>query len=131
MNQNLLVLVGVMVAVGILSALITWFRAEKMSPTSDLASKGLVAVQKSNVVFFGIFMPVLVAAIGFFVYRGMVARSPETAQTAFMALALCVAAVFTILAALVFKMRGFAEFVMLHVIYAAGFGWIYPMLLAR
>ena len=76
MNKDLLVLIGVMVAVGILSALITWFRAEKMSPASDLASKGLVAVQKNNVVFFGIFMPILVAAIGFFIYRGMLARSP-------------------------------------------------------
>ena len=34
----------------------------------------------------------------------------------------------TILAAVVFKMRGFVEFTVLHVAYVAALGWIMPML---
>jgi hypothetical protein len=37
----------------------------------------------------------------------------------------------SIMAAVVFKMRGFVEFTALHVLYVAGFGWIIPMLWAR
>jgi hypothetical protein len=39
------------------------------------------------------------------------------------------ALVFTVLAAIVFRMRGFAEFTALHVVYTVGFGWVMPRLL--
>jgi hypothetical protein len=129
MSKNTLILISVMVAIGIISALLTYFRTEKMASPADIASRGLAAVQKGNVIFFGLFMPVLVGPIAFYGYRSMLARSPDGAQTAYLLLAVGIAFVFTILAALVFKMRGFVEFTALHIFYVAGFGWIMPKFL--
>ena len=131
MNKNLLVLVGVMIVVGLISALLTYLRAEKMSPPADIASKGVAAVQKGNIIFFGVVMPLVVGIIAFFVYRGMLARSAGTAPTTFLFLAIGIAVVLSIMAALVFRMRGFVELSALHVLYVAGFGWIIPMLWAK
>lgn len=130
MSKNTFILIGVMVVIGLLSALLTFIRSERMAPPAELAAKGLAAIQKGNVIFFGIFMPVLVGSIAFFVYRGMLSRSPDTAQTTYLLLAAGIAIAFTILAAAVFRMRGFVEFTTLHVLYAAGFGWIMPKLLS-
>lgn len=130
MNKNLLVLIGVMVVVGLISALLTYLRAEKMSPLADITSKGVAAVQKGNIVFFGVVMPLAVGIIAFFVYRGMLARSAATAPTTFLFLSIGIAIVLSILAAVVFRMRGFVELTALHVLYVAGFGWIIPMLWA-
>jgi hypothetical protein len=131
MTKNLLVLIGMTVVVGLLSILLTYLRAERMSPVADLASKGVAAVRRGNVVFFGVVMPLLVAVIAFFVWRGMLARSPETANTAFLLLAVGIGVVLTVLAAVVFKMRGFFELTTLHVLYVAGFGWLIPLLWVR
>ena len=130
MTRNIVVLVVLMVIVGIISAVIAYIRAGSMSPLADLQSKGLASVQKSNIVFFGVFMPLLVGVIGFFVYRGMLARSPDTVHTSFLLLAVGIGIVLSIAAAIVFKMRGFAEFTVLHVVYIAAFGWVMPMLWA-
>jgi hypothetical protein len=131
MNRNLLLVIGMIVALGLISAVLTYFRSEKMTPPADLAAKGLAAAQRGNAVFFGVFMPVLVGVIAFFVYRGMLARSPDTVETSFLLLAIGVAVVLTIMAAVVFKMRALAEFTTLHILYVAGFGWLLPRLLAR
>jgi hypothetical protein len=130
MSKNVLTLVSVMIVVGLISALLTYLRTEKMAPPADLVSKGLAAVQRGNVIFFGLFMPLLVGPIAFFVYRNMLARSSGSAETTYLFLALGIALVFTVLAGLVFKMRGFVEFTALHVLYVAGFGWIMPKLLS-
>ena len=105
--------------------------AEKMSPLADIASKGVAAVQKGNIIFFGVVMPLVVGVIAFFVYRGMLARSADSAPTTFLILAVGIAVVLSIMAAMVFKMRGFVELTALHVLYVAGFGWIIPLLWAR
>ena len=131
MSKNFLVVVGVIVIVGFISALLTYFRSEKMASPTDVASKGLAAVQKGTLIFYGIFMPVLVGLISFYVYRGMLARNPETAQTIFLGLAAGLGIVLTILAAVVFKMRGFFEMTTLHILYVASFGWITPLLWVR
>ena len=131
MNKNLLVLIGVTVVVGLISAVLTYLRAEKMSPLADIASKGVAAVQKGNITFFGVAVPVVVGIIAFFVYRGMLARSAATAPTSFLLLSIGIAIVLSIMAAVVFKMRGFVELTALHVLYVAGFGWIVPMLWVR
>jgi type IV secretory pathway TrbL component len=65
-----------------------------------------------------------VGLISFFLYRFIQARSPDSAQTTFLFLAIGLVVVFTVLAAVVFKMRGFIEMTILHLVYAAGFGWI-------
>ena len=128
MSKNIFILVGVMAVVGLVSALLTYVRAEKMSPLIDIASKGLTAVQRGNLIFFGLFMPILVGPIAFFVYRNMLVRSSDSAQTMYLLLAAGIAIILTVLAAVVFKMRGFVEFTVLHVLYVAGFGWIMPRL---
>lgn len=128
MSKNIYLLIGVMVITGVVSALLTYIRTERMAPPADLVSKGLAALQKGNVIFYGLFMPLLVGSIAFYVYRGMLTRSPDTAQTMYLALAAGIAVVLTILAAVVFKMRGFVELTVLHLFYVAGFGWIMPKL---
>lgn len=129
MSRNTFILIGVMVVVGLISALLTYVRTEKMAAPTEIASKGLAAVQRGNLIFFGLFMPLLVGPIAFYVYRSMFARSPDGAQTGYLFLAVGIAIAFTILAAFVFKMRGFVELTALHVFYAAGFGWIMPKFL--
>ena len=131
MNKNWLILLGMIALVGFFSALFTYFRSERMASPADIASKGLAAVQKGNVIFYGIFMPVLVGAISYLVYRGLLARSPVTAQTTFLYLAVGIGVVLTILAAVVFKMRGFFEMTTLHLVYIVSFGWFTPLLWVR
>ena len=130
MSKNIFILIGVMVVVGVISAVLTYIRAEKMSPQADILQKGLAAVQNGNLIFFGLFVPILVGPIAYFVYGNMIVRSPDSAQITYLLLALGIGAVFTVLAALVFKMRGFVELTALHVLYIAGFGWIMPKLWA-
>ena len=131
MSKNWFVLFGVILAIGIVSALFTYVRSEKMAPTSEIASKGLAVVQRGNLIFYGIFMPVLVGLISFYVYRGMLVRFPANPQTVFLALAVGIGIVLTILAAVVFKMKGFFEMITLHILYVAGFGWLVPMFWVR
>jgi hypothetical protein len=130
-NKNLLIWIGILVVLGLISALITYIRALKMSRAADIAAKGVAAVQRSNLTFFGVFVPVLVGVIGYFVYRGMVTRVPQTVGASFLLLAVGIAVALTIAAAVVFKMRGFVEFTVLHILYVAGLAWLYPLLAAR
>jgi hypothetical protein len=130
MSRNFLILLGVMVALGFVSAVLTYLRAEKMSAPADILQKGLAAVQRGNMIFFGLFVPILVGPLAYYIYRSMLARSPDTAQTSYLLLAAGIGIVFTLLAALVFRMRGFVEFTVLHILYVAGFGWMMPRLWA-
>ena len=131
MNRNVLVALGIMVVLGVISAVLTYLRAEKMSPVSDIATKGLAAVQRGNLTFFGVFIPVLVGVCSFLAYRTLLARSPATAQTSYLLLAIGIGVALSIAAAVVFKMRGFVEFTVLHVIYIGGFGLVMPLLWVR
>jgi hypothetical protein len=128
MSRNILSLIGVMVVVGLVSAVLTYLRTEKMASPADLVEKGVAAIQRGNIIFFGLFVPILVGPIAYYVYRNLLARSPDTAQTSYLLLAMGLGIVFTVLAALVFKMRGFIELTALHVLYVTGFGWILPRL---
>jgi hypothetical protein len=128
MSKNIFILIGVMIVLGLISAVLTYLRTEKMAPPADITSKGLAVIQRGNVIFFGLFVPILVGPIAFYVYRSLFARSPDSAQTTYFLLAVGIGIVFTILAAAVFKMRGFVEFTVLHVLYITGFGWIMPRL---
>ncbi len=128
MFRNVVVLFGLIVVLGVISAVLTYVRAGNMSPLADIQSKGLAAVQKSNISFFGAMIPLLVGVITFFVYRSMLARSPATVHSSFLMLAIGVGIVLKVLAAAVFRMRGFAEFTVLHAAYVLALGWIMPML---
>jgi hypothetical protein len=129
MSKNFLTLILIVVAVGAISAIIAYFRAGSMASTTDIASKGLAAARRSSVIFYGLFMPVLVGIITFYVLRFMNARWPATAETSILWLAIVIALLFTVMAAVVFKMRGFAELTALHVLYVGSFGWLLPRLL--
>lgn len=128
MSKNIFILIGVMIVVGLISAVLTYIRSEKMSLPAEIASKGLAAIQRGNLIFFGLFVPILVGPIAYYVYRNLLARSPGTAPTTYLLLAVGIGIVFTVLAAVVFKMRGFVEFTALHVLYITGFGWVMPRL---
>jgi hypothetical protein len=129
MTKNILILILLIAAVGAISAAIAAVRAGTLTAPADLAAKGLAASRKSAAVFFGLFVPVVTGVIAFFVLRFLSARSPATYETSFLWLAIGVAVVFTGLAAVVFKMRGFVEFTAMHVLYVAAFGWLMPRLL--
>jgi hypothetical protein len=120
-----------MVVVALVSALLRFWRAESLSRPDEIASKGLAATRRERVIFYGVFLPVVVGLVSFFLYRFIQARSPDSAQTIFLFLAIGLVVVFTVLAAVVFKMKGFVELIVLHLVYAAGFGWLMPLLLAR
>jgi hypothetical protein len=129
MSKNILVLIGVIVAVGIVSAFISYFRTSSLSTPDEIAAKGFSAIRRDRVSFYAVFMPILVGVISFFVYRFMHTRGPASAESSFLFLAIGIAMLFTVLAAMVFKMRGFVELTTLHILYAAGFGWAMPKLL--
>lgn len=80
-------------------------------------------------IFFGVVLPLVVSPIAFFVYRAMQARMPDSVGITYLLLAAGIAIAFTLLAAVVFKMRGFVEFTALHVFYVVGLGWIMPRFL--
>lgn len=131
MSKEVLTLIGVVVVIGVISAVLTYWRAESIASPSDLIARGLATVRRDTVGFYALFLPVVVGVISFLVFRALHTQSPETSQTTFLLLAVVIAVTFTVLAALVFKMRGFFELLFLHVVYAAGFGWIMPVLLTR
>lgn len=131
MSKNLLVLGGVTIFLAVTSALITYFRAETMSPVNDITTKGLAAIQRGNILFFGVFMPLITGLISYRVWLNMQANYGVAAQTKYLLLAILLGVIFSIMAALVFKMRGFWEFLILHVIYVIGLGWVMPLLILK
>jgi hypothetical protein len=130
MSKNFLTLLAIIAAIGVVSAILVYIRAGSLTSPADIAAKGLAAVRRSSVLFYGLFMPILVGVITFYVLRFMNARWPATAETNILWLAIGVAVVFTVMAAVVFKMRGFAELTALHVLYVGSFGWLLPRLVA-
>ena len=131
MSDNMQALVGVIVVIAVLSALLVAWRAESMANTDDLARRGVGPVRRDAVLFYGLFLPIVVGVITYYVYRWMDGRWPDSAQLYVLLLAVVIAVVFTVMAAVVFKMRGFAEFVALHILYVVGFGAVLPRLLFR
>jgi uncharacterized membrane protein YeaQ/YmgE (transglycosylase-associated protein family) len=129
MSKNYFVLIGIIIVIAIISAIITYFRTSSFSTSEEIAAKGFAAIRRDRVSFYGVFMPILVGIISYFVYRFIYARWPDSAEMVFLFLAIGIAVLFTVLAAVVFKMRGFVELTVLHILYAAGFGWVMPKLL--
>lgn len=78
---------------------------------------------------YGVFMPFLVGLISFYVFRFMNTRWPASAETSLLWLAIGIAVLFTVMAAVIFKMRGFVELTFLHILYVASFGWLMPKLI--
>jgi hypothetical protein len=129
MSRPITVLVVMMIGIGLVSGLFGYWRAQSFSSPDELATKALSTIRRDRLIFYGLFMPVLVGIISYFVYNWMKARWSGSGESAFLVLAIATALVLTVLAAVVFRMRGFAEFTALHVLYTVGFGWIMPRLL--
>ncbi len=131
MSDNMQALIGVIVVIAALSALLVAWRAESMAQESDLQNRGLGPVRRDAVLFYGIALPIVVGVITYYVYRWMNGRWPDDAQTYILLLAVLIAVIFTGMAAVVFKMRGLVEFVILHILYVIGFGAVLPRLLFK
>lgn len=131
MSRDALSLVGVIFVIAVVSGVLTYLRAGTIASPGDLAARGLATVQRDTVGFYVLFLPVVVGIISFVVFHALYTQSPDSSQTTFLLLAVVIAIAFTVLAAVIFKMRGFIELLLLHVLYVAGFGWIMPMLLTR
>lgn len=131
MSKNLLVSGTIILTLGVLSAILTYFRAFAMSPTNDIATKGLTAIQRGNVLFFGLFIPLVTGWISYRVWISMQTKYGTLAQSKYLILAIIIGVIFSIMAAVVFKMRGFWEFFILHVIYVIGLGWMMPLLIMK
>ena len=130
MSKNILVLVWVMLGISVGSALLTYWRAASMASPAKVASQGLPALRRGNLIFYGVFNPLLFGLTSYYLYGYLLGHWPATAQAVLLSLAIATGVIFTILAAVVFKMRGFIELLVLHVIYILGFGWLMPWLLA-
>jgi hypothetical protein len=128
-SKSIIVLLILIIGIGLVSGLLGYWRAQSFSTPDELATKGLAMIRRERLIFYGLFIPVLVGIISYFVYRWMTARWSGTGESAFLLLAVAMALVFTALAAVVFRMRGFAEFTALHLLYTVGFGWIMPRFL--
>jgi hypothetical protein len=129
MFRNIIVLIGIVVMVGIVSGALAYWRASVLAAPADVEAKGLPAMRRQTAIFYGVFVPILVGVIAFFLYRFVNARWPATAETTFLIIIIAIAAIFEVMAAIVFKMRGLAEFTVFHILYAFSFGWLMPRLL--
>jgi hypothetical protein len=122
MGKSMIVLVVIMLGIGLVSGLLTYWRAPSLATPDALVAKGLAIIRRERVTFYGLFLPVLVGTIAYFVYCWMSARWPSPGDHAFWVLALVVALGFTLLAALVFRLRGFVEMTALHAATSQGSG---------
>ena len=131
MLQNLINSLAVSIPVGILTGVIVFIRGEQFVDAAQVAAKGLAAARLQ--VALGYFIGAVVfGAIAVFTFQWMAGRWPENYKDLFLKLAIGLGIFFTVLAIVVcplIKLNRIPEFTIMHVFYAAGFGWIMPMLL--
>lgn len=125
MPRSLGSVVIVIVAVALVSGVYAYWRAGALVSPQTIAEKGLAVARRDNAIFYAL-VSIVIGAIGFFVFRGMLRSAPEAAQGRFLLLAAGIGAVFEIIAAIVFKMRGIVDFTVLHLLHIAGYGWLLP-----
>jgi hypothetical protein len=125
MPKSLLSVAALIMALTFVSAVYTYFRAGVIASPDQIASNGLPAASRDTAVFYA-FVAILVGVIGFFVFRGMLNTSPDSAPRNFLFLAIGIGIVFEIMGAAVFKMRGLADLTLLHILHIAGYGWLLP-----
>jgi hypothetical protein len=130
MSESLVIPIILALALSIVSAGYTYFRARVLASADQITAKGLAAASRDTAVFYA-GVSVVVGVIGFFVFRGMFNASPGEAQRNFLLLALGIGVVLEIMAAVVFKMRGIMDLTLLHVVHIVGYGWLMPLLLVR
>jgi hypothetical protein len=67
MGKSMIVLVVIMLGIGLVSGLLTDWRAPSLATPDELGAKGLTIIRRERVTFYGIFLPVLVGIIPYFV----------------------------------------------------------------
>jgi hypothetical protein len=129
MPKNVIVVIGIILALGIVSGFLAYLRASVLASPADLEAKGLQAVRKQTTIFYAVYVPILAGVIAYFLYRFVSTRWPATAESTFLIIVIAIAVIFEIMAAIVFKMKGLVEFTILHILYAFSLGWLMPRLL--
>lgn len=112
----------------VISAVYAYFRAQSFGSLDVIAAKGIEAARRHNAIFYAA-VSVVVGVIGFFALRYLIGRGADAADAQYLYLAIGIGVVLEVLAAIVFKMRGLADFTFLHLAYVAGYGWLYPLAL--
>lgn len=110
------------------SAAYAYVRTQSFGSLDVIGAKGIEAARRDNAVFYAA-VSLVVGVIGFFILRYLIGRSPEVANAQYLYAAIGIGVVLEVLAAIVFKMRGLADFTVLHLAYIAGYGWLFPLAL--
>jgi len=131
MLQNIINSLVVSIPVGILTGIIVFIRAEQFVDAAQVAAKGLAAARLQAAL--GYFIGAVVfGAIAVFAFQWIANRWPTDYQDLFLKIAIGLGIFFSILAVVVcpmIKLNRVPEFIVMHVIWAGGFGWLMPMLL--
>ncbi len=131
MLQNILNSLVVSIPVGILTGIIVFIRGEQFVEAAQVAAKGFAAARLQ--VALGYFIGAVVfGAIAVFAFQWIASRWPADYRSLFLKIAIGLGIFFSILAVVVcplIKLNRVPEFIVMHVIWAGGFGWLMPMLL--
>ena len=126
MSTSLVRLVVLILAVTLLSGVYAYFRASTLTTLDQLAAKGLDRARWDTAVFFG-GVALVVGILGVLVFRWIGEAGSADPQRTFLLLAVGIGVVLEIMAGVVFKMRGLADFTALHIVQIVGFGWLLPI----
>ncbi len=126
MSTALVRSVILIVGVAAISGVYAFARANALTTPDQLAAKGLAAARWDTAIFFA-GVGLVVGIIGVLVYQWMGGAGSPSASRSFLLLAVGIGVALEILAAVVFKMRGLADFTALHILHIVGFGWLLPM----
>lgn len=127
MPRSLVSVAGLVLVVTLVSAVYAYFRAGALAAAEQIAAKGLPAASRDTAVFYA-GVALAVGVIAYFVYRAMQGAAPDAAPGRFLLLAVGIGLVLEVMGAVVFKMRGFVDLTLLHLVHIAGFGWLLPRL---
>ncbi len=131
MLQNIINSLAISIPVGVISGVIVFIRGQNFVDAAQVAAKGLAAARLQAAV--GYFIGAVVfGTIAVFAFQWMAGRWPADYKDLFLKVAIGAGIFFSILAIVVcplIKLNRVPEFILMHVAYVAGFGWVMPMLL--
>ncbi len=131
MLQNIINSLAVSIPVGILTGVIVFVRGQNFVDAAQVAAKGLAAAKLQAALGYAI-GTVVFGAIAVFAFQWMAGRWSTNYRDLFLKVAIGAGIFLSILAIVVcplIKLNRVPEFILMHVFYVAGFGWVMPMLL--
>jgi hypothetical protein len=126
MSPSLVRLAMLILIVAAISGVYAFQRAATLIMPEQMAAKGLERARWDTTVFF-VGVAVVVGILGTFVFGWMGGATSPNAPRSLLLLALGIGVALEVMAAVVFKMRGLADFTILHTVQVVGFGWLLPM----